>query len=192
MITHPDQKYIDSLLTNNTVILEELYKKFSGKIKWMVLQNNGSETDAGDILQEALLSIYKKAKGGNFILSCPFDAFLYAVCRNKWMKELSKRKRRGVTITDIEEYSTLSEDTFRLSEEVNLHQARKDLLMEKLGELGDSCKQLLHLSWSGKSMEEVADMLKVTYGYARKKKSECMGKLVILVKESSQFTSLNW
>ena len=63
---------------------------------------------------------------------------------------------------------------------------------EKLAELGDSCRQLLQLSWSGKPMDEVAMMLEVSYGYVRKKKSECMAKLISLVKRSSQYNALKW
>jgi hypothetical protein len=56
-MSHPDQKYVEALLNNDMVLLKEVYQKFSGKIKWMVLQNNGTVDDAADIFQEALLSI---------------------------------------------------------------------------------------------------------------------------------------
>ncbi len=39
-------------------------------------------------------------------------------------------------------------------------------------------------------MEKVAEILGVTYGYARKKKSQCMGKLTQLVKDSNEFHQL--
>jgi RNA polymerase sigma factor (sigma-70 family) len=191
-VPHSDQKYIDALLSNDTVLLEELYKKFSGKIKQMVLQNNGTETDAADIFQDALLSVYDKAKTQNFVLTCPFEAFIYLICRNKWLNELSKRKTSKITIRDVEEYNNIGEDSFKLAEETRLHQVRKKILEEKLSELGETGKELLRLSWSGKSMEEVARILNVTYGYARKKKSECMKKLIVLVKQSSEYSSLKW
>ena len=41
-------------------------------------------------------------------------------------------------------------------------------------------------------MDEVAKKLKVSYAYARKKKSECMAKLITLVKQSPKFNSLKW
>jgi RNA polymerase sigma factor (sigma-70 family) len=186
---HADQKYIDALLNNDMNLLEELYRKFSGRIKWMVLQNNGTEDDAADIFQEALLSIYHKAKTRDFVLTCPLNAFLYLICKNKWLNELSKRKFKNITL--IEDDSVLfGEDSFKLAEECALKEQRLNLLSEKLAELGEGCKQLLRLSWSGKSMEEVAEILQVTYGYARKKKSECMAKLVQLVKQAPQFSSL--
>ena len=190
---HPDQKYIDALLNNDVILLEELYQRFSGKIKWMVLQNHGSETDAADIFQDALLSIFTRAKTQNFILTCPFEAFLYPVCKNKWMNELNKRKSIRVTFQDIDGYnSTQVEDSLILAEEFRLNQERRDFLLDKLVKLGESCRQLLLLSWSGKPMDEVASILKVSYGYARKRKSECMAKLIRLVQQSSEFDSLKW
>ena len=33
----PDQKYIEALITNNPTVLQELYSRYAGKIKWMVL-----------------------------------------------------------------------------------------------------------------------------------------------------------
>jgi RNA polymerase sigma factor (sigma-70 family) len=188
---HADQRYIDALINNNQTILDELYEKFSGKIKWMVIHNNGSEEDAADIFQEALLSVYRKAKAGGFILTCPFEAFLYAVCKCLWLKELAKRKKAGVTFKENEEYK-ISNEALKAVDEVQLFEARSNLIKEKLEELGLSCRQLLQLSWSGKSMEETARVLNISYGYARKKKSECMAKLIMLIKQSSIYSSLKW
>jgi RNA polymerase sigma factor (sigma-70 family) len=189
---HADQKYIYGLLINDMVLTNELYAKFSGKIKAMVLQNNGNETDAADVFQEALLSIYKSAKNKNFTLTCPLDAFLYMVCKNKWLNELSKRNSQKIKFTETENFENIGYDSFKQTEEDNLRKQRKDLLMEKLAKLGEGAQQLLLLSWSGKSMEEVAEILHVSYGYARKKKSEAMAKLIKLVKQSPEFNNLKW
>lgn len=194
MTPHPDQKYIEALVGNDTALLEEIYQNFSAKIKVMVLQYGGTESDAADIFQDALLSIYNKAKTGNFTLTCPLEAFLYLVCKNKWLKELKKRKAGRVTITDLNGYKdeNFSKDSIEAAAVLRLMEDRKNLLTEKMNELGEGCKELLRLSRNGKSMEEVASALNVTYGYARKKKSECIAKLIALVKKSSQFNSLKW
>jgi len=184
--THKDQKYIDALLNNNAAVLNELYIKFSGKIKSMVLQNSGTEADAADIFQEALLSIYDKAKTKGFVLTCPLEAFLYLICRNKWMTELSKRKSEKIKFAaDMEKYENIGYDSFKQTEDCVLQQTQKDLIIEKLSQLSESSQQLLRLSWSGKSMEEVASILGVTYGYARKKKSQAIAKLIELIKTIS-------
>lgn len=189
---HPDQKYINALLDNDASMLDELYQKFSGKIKWMILQNNGSETDAADIFQDALISIYKKARSGDFVLTCPLEAFLYLVCKNKWLNVLSKRKTQKVTITDTEGFNHIGDDQFKQAEDCVLQDERRMLLADKISELGDSCRKILNLSWSGLAMDEVARHLNVSYAYARKKKSECMARLVSLVKQSPRFNTLKW
>ncbi len=187
---HPDQKYIDALLHNNTPVLNELYQKFSGTIKRMILQNNGTEADAADILQDALLSLYDKAKTEHFVLTCPLNSFLYLVCKNRWINELKKRKSQNVIFTDVCEDAYAAEDSFKIAEESLQQQERKNLLEERFQQLTESNKQLLRLCFSGKSMEETARALNVSYGYARKKKSECMAKLISLVKQSPEFNLL--
>jgi len=187
---HPDQKYIDALLRNDRKLLEEIYKNYSGKIRNMVLQNNGTEPDAADIFQEAILAIYQKTRSRGFELTCPLDAYLYLICKNRWINELERRNKK-VTFKDTEGY-TYQDDTFKDAEVTTNRHERRKLLEEKVKELGGRCRQLLELSWSGKSMEEVAKVMGNTYGYIRKQKSECIAKLVVMVKGSSRFTNLQW
>ncbi|MET0393522.1 MAG: RNA polymerase sigma factor [Chitinophagaceae bacterium] len=188
--THPDQKYIDALLRNDRRLLEEIYNKYAGKIQNMVLRNNGTGSDAADLFQEALMAIYQRAVNGTFVLTCPLEAYLYLICRNRWINELG-RQRKKVTFTDTEGY-TYGEDVFSNAEKTANGYERRKLLEEKFSELGDRCRQLLTLSWGGKPMEEVARLMDNTYGYIRKKKSECMARLAELVKNSPQFANLQW
>lgn len=189
---HRDQRYIEALLNNDATLLKQLYQKHFDKIRLMVLKNSGSEQEASDLFQDALLSIYRKARTGGFVLTCPLEAFLYVICKNKWMSELNKRKVQKVTIADPRGYNDIGDDGLHLIEDFQLHQSRHSLLTEMLEKLDEGCKQLLRLSWSGKSMNEVAEILEISYGYARKKKSECMARLIALVRESPQFNSLKW
>lgn len=187
---HPDNKYINALRNNDQVLLDELYTLFSGKIKKMVLQNNGSEADAADIFQEALVDLYKKAKTG-FTLTCPMEAFLFMICRNRWLNTITRRKYNNVTFAEDEGYSNLvSEDSFAVAEQIKTNQNRKNLIDSKLVELGGSCSELLQLSWSGKKLELIATLMNTTYNYIRKKKSDCMGKLIDLIKGSPDYQLL--
>src|SRR5690349_1351749 len=123
---HPDQKYIDALLNDDKIVLKELYTKFFYRIKIMILQNHGCETDAADIFQDALIAIYHAVKKEAFTITSSFEAFLFVICRNKWMKELKKRKLRRVTFDADEEHTDIAEDSFRQSEECLLHEERKN------------------------------------------------------------------
>jgi RNA polymerase sigma factor (sigma-70 family) len=188
---HADQRYIHALLHNDPNLVEEIYHRYAGKIKGMILNNNGQEEDAADIFQEALVDIYRKAAKGDFILTCPFEALLVVICKNKWITQLKKRQKSGVTFKDPEGYN-FGSDVFKEAELVQKQNERRNLLEQKLTELGESCREILKLSWLGKPMEEVATLLKMSYAYARKRKSDCMGKLTELVMASPDFKQLQF
>ena len=191
MSAHQDQQYIEALINNDTPLIKELYDKYAGKIRDMVIKNNGTNIDAADIFQEALLAIYQRAKNKDFVLTCPLDAYLYLICKNRWINELNKSSSKVVTFADTEGYS-YTEDVFNNTEVMQNQYERMNLVEQKFMELGEGCKELLKLSWSGIPMTEVAKKLQNSYSYLKKKKSECMAKLIVLVKKSSQFSKLQW
>ncbi len=191
MSPHPDHKYIEALKQNDSLLIEEIYSRYAGRIKQLVLKNSGTETDAADLFQEVLIELHRKAVQQQFVLTCPFDAFLQLVCRNRWINELHKRKGRPVTIAGDEGFDNDAE-VLENYEALHVHEKRKNLVEEKLAELGEGCRNLLTLSWSGKPLQEVAAMLNFTYAYVRKKKTECMSKLISLVKEAPGFNALKW
>jgi RNA polymerase sigma factor (sigma-70 family) len=188
---HPDQRYIEALIANDYAGVEEIYRRFLPRINRMVLGNSGSEMDAADIFQEALLTIYRKAVNEQFTLTCPMEAFLYLVCRNRWINELHKRKNKSVTITGEEGFDIGQESTQHYQQFI-MQEERRQLIEEKLKELDNGCRQLLQLSWSGRSLEEVANLLNFSYAYVRKKKSGCMSKLLQLVRSSERYHQLKW
>ena len=51
---HPDQKYIEALLNNDSRLINEIYAKYSHRITSFVRANNGSAKDAGDVGQCAV------------------------------------------------------------------------------------------------------------------------------------------
>ena len=191
MIKHPDHKYIEALKNNDSQLIEEIYSRYSAKIKFMVLKNNGTETDAADLFQDVLIELHRKATQQQFTLTCPFDAFLHLMCRNRWINKLQKQKGQPVTLTD-EEGFTFNDDVFENYETLLIREKRKDLIEEKLAQLGEDCRNLLSYSWSGKPLQEVAALLNFSYAYVRKRKSECLAKLIVLVKEAPDFSTLKW
>ena len=185
---HADHKYIVALLNNDNRTLGELYQKFSGKIVGYVTKNSGSYDDAQDIIQETLITIFHQAKEKNFILTCPFDAYFYLLCKRKWLNKINKKEIKGVTI--LEEITSITDEQQQLAKETEMFENRSSLFEEKLVALGGKCKELLDVAFKIKSMEKVAEILGVSYGYARKKKSECIGKLTKLVRNSSRYQPL--
>ena len=185
---HKDHIYIEALLKNDSRVLSKIYEKYSYKIVAMVKKNNGNADDAQDIIQETLVTIYHQAIEKGFILTCPFDAYFYLLCKRKWLNELKKRGNKKVTI--LEDITSISEEQKQQVEETELFEQQHQLFESKFKELGIKCQELLKASFKIKSMEKVAEFLGVSYGYARKKKSQCMGQLTKLVKNSTEFQQL--
>ncbi|HEY9170509.1 MAG TPA: RNA polymerase sigma factor [Lutibacter sp.] len=186
--THEDHIYIEALLKNDSRVLSKIYMNFSHKIVSFVKKNSGNADDAQDIIQETLVTIYHQAKEKNFILTCPFDAYFFLLCKRKWLNELKKRGNNRVTI--VEEITSITEEQNQQVEETELFEKKYQLFESKFKELGKKCQELLKVTFKIKSMEEVAKFLGVSYGYARKKKSQCMGKLTQLVKSSNEYHHL--
>lgn len=189
---HPDKKYIEAMLTNNELLLKELYERCFGKIKRFVTKNHGTANDAWDLLQEAMLAIFYKLKQESFTLTCPLDAFIYIVCRNLWLKELRKNNLTAVTPNPEKVFYLKEDDSMELAEACKQQAGRRELLMEKLKELGEGCRDLLKQNWSGLQLNEVAVKLNISYAYARKRKTECMAKLILLMRQSPKYDQLRW
>ncbi len=186
---HEDQKYIDGLLKNNSFIIQAIYDKFAPKVINYIKQNSGDSDQAQDIIQETLITIYNQASEKKLELTCPFDAYFFLLCKRKWLNELKKSSNKEVTIN--EEVLYKDGEAQELAFETEVFGEKQALFTEMFNKLGTACKELLTATFKIKSMEEVAASLGVTYAYARKKKSLCIGKLTELVQESPKFNQLN-
>jgi RNA polymerase sigma factor (sigma-70 family) len=186
---HPDARYIEALLNNDYQGIEEIYARYADRIRRLVTSNNGSPDDARDVFQEALIAIARQAQRPGFILNCPFEAYLYCVCRGKWLNELKRRRRAAVTIgeaggfMETEEADALADATVR-------EEARDRLFRFFFEKLPAGCRQLLRLSWSGMPMEAVGKEMGVSYSYARKKKHSCISQLMNWIQKSPEYKEL--
>jgi RNA polymerase sigma factor (sigma-70 family) len=183
---HPDHKYISALITNDHYGLAEIYRKFSGKVVSFVRNNNGDIEDARDVIQETLITIYQQAREKKFILTCPFDAYFFLLCKRRWLNKLKGKKE----VTIGEEETSIPDDGLRVALETELFESQQALFEAKFSELGDKCQEVLRLSFKLPTMEAVAVALSVTYGYVRKKKSLCLGQLTELIRQSPEYRNL--
>lgn len=187
---HEDQKYIDGLAENNTFIIQAIYDKFAPKVINYIKQNSGDAYDAQDVIQETIITIYNQAKQKKLQLTCPFEAYFFLLCKRKWFNQLKKSSRKEVTIN--EEVLSKDDDAQVLSFETSIFEHKQALFNEMFQHLGDACIDLLKATFKIKSMEEVAKSLNISYAYARKKKSLCIGQLTKLVQASPKFNQLNY
>jgi DNA-directed RNA polymerase specialized sigma24 family protein len=60
-----DQELLQGLAISDDKSLETIYLDNFPVVAKMILQNNGSEDDAKDIFQEAMIVLYEKVQEGN-------------------------------------------------------------------------------------------------------------------------------
>jgi RNA polymerase sigma factor (sigma-70 family) len=157
---HPDQRYIDGLRRQDSVILEEIYQKYSGIIRQWVLQNSGSVEEAKDLFQEGLIQLYLIASDPHFQLTCSFGYFFQLVCQRKWFKELKKNKKdQEVRLSEQSRINIQESDPQLEKEKLEDEIRREEILDQTFHQLSDLCQQLLLKIKTGASASEIAEQL---------------------------------
>lgn len=183
-ITEKDQ--LKQLVTGDTKLMQDLYKKEFPKIRSFVLANNGDIADAEDVFQKALMQLIARYKVKPFVIESSFSAYFYIVCRNLWRRELNKQKRI-VTNDEVMEHSKEAEDMTMAT----LEQEKWELFQEKLIELSDNCKQLLQLFFQKVPYKDIMEKLGYnTDNVVRQRIFNCKSQLTKLIKSDTRYNQI--
>jgi len=170
-----EQILLQGLVNNDSKAIESIYKDNYNMIQAFILNNNGSYDDARDIFQEAMITLYEKAKSESFVLTCQIKTYVYSVCRRLWLKRLQQLGRYITADENLEE-------TVQVEDDLEIHEKRNAefAIMERaLGSLGEPCKSLLEAYYiQKKGMTEIAG----EFGYtnadnAKNQKYKCLMRL---------------
>lgn len=175
-----DEELLMGLANGSDDALGQLYRRYFPMVLHLVMTNTGTEDDAKDIYQEALIVLYEKVRSGSLELHCQLKTYLYSVSRRLWLKQLTQRSR--FMVRDIE--APVSDDMAleHLTDDLSVHEERDrqfDLMADSLDRLGEPCRTLLedfyirHLS-----MQDITEK----FGYtnadnAKTQKYKCLMRL---------------
>ncbi|MEW6061736.1 MAG: sigma-70 family RNA polymerase sigma factor [Bacteroidota bacterium] len=166
-----DAKILDLIKRGDEEALVMLYEANRRMVTSYVLRNNGTEDDADDLLQEAVVIVWERVRAGTFEQSAKLSTFIYAVVKNKWRRRLAQLKRE--TSTEFTERN----DPEDISSPIDL--LMEDEISKKISaalvKLGDPCKTLLLLFyWEECSMDEIAQRMKFANAdTVKSKKYQC-------------------
>jgi RNA polymerase sigma factor (sigma-70 family) len=152
--------------------LEIVYKKYYRMMTKMVITNSGTEEEARDIYQEALVVFWQKATSGNLVMTSKMSTYIYSVCQNLWRKELDRKKRLSNEEKDVSVH--LDTET----------EERNKIIAQCIEQLGDTCKKvLMYYYFEEMSMQDIAEKLGfANTDTAKTKKYKCKKKLDELIK----------
>ena len=170
-----EQLLLKGMANNDSKAIETIYKGNFNMVLALVLNNNGTYDDANDVFQEAMITLYEKAKSESFILTCQIKTYVYSVCRRLWLKRLQQLGRYGAPVESLEE-TVAVEDDLETHEKRNAEFAIMD---RALNSLGEPCKSLLESYYiNKKGMNDIA----LAFGYtnadnAKNQKYKCLMRL---------------
>lgn len=173
-----DAAIIEGILQDDDMALSRLYKLHFPMVLFFVQSNSGTEDDAKDIFQEAVIVFYEKIKAGQLELNCQIKTYLYSICRRLWLKRLSRSSRFSPGMVE----DTESELAPRVEDDVDLaeqNELKFEAMANALAQLGEPCKTLLEDFYlRSMGMPEITEK----FGYnnvdsAKNQKYKCLMRL---------------
>ncbi len=167
-----DQEIIIGLKSGESFAVNYLAKEYLPMIRYFISKNNGSEEDAKDIFQDALFILIDKISSNDFNLQVTLSTYLFAICKNLWLMVLDRQKaarnyekRRSLDIFESD-FSERGDTAFS-----------ERIFRQCFDTMDDVSQKILKMYWMEITPTEIAEKLGYSYGYVRKKKSECMKEL---------------
>jgi RNA polymerase sigma factor (sigma-70 family) len=167
-----DEEVIEKIKKGDQSAIEFLYTKHYRMMVNVVTKNNGSEDDAKDVYQDALIVFWEKVASGEFVLSSKISTYLYSIVSNLWKKEWNRKLK------------TVSDDNVDVP--VNMLQnsnEQVDAILNCISKLSETCQKVLTMYYFDRlSMGEIADKLDFSSAdTAKTKKYKCKKELDSLV-----------
>jgi RNA polymerase sigma factor (sigma-70 family) len=142
----------EALRKDREKALTQLYKQTFPMVLHYVKRNSGTEQDAKDLFQDALIIFYEKAVSGQLTLTASASTYLVSICRKRWLRELYQRSHWESTEGQELDLSQ-SPDDFELTEP-----ASEPSLMKYVEQLGATCQNiLLSFYYFRQTMEQIAE-----------------------------------
>ena len=177
-----DEQLVSKIEAGDREALSHLYQKHFPMVLNFITANSGSEADAKDIYQEAIIVLYENIRSGEFRLISKLKTYIYAVARRLWLKQLKQKSRFTGEVKENERFDDWEKEMDR-QEKLN---QQKLILAKSMDELGEPCRTILtDFFYRSLSMEEIAEKMGYTNAAnAKNQKYKCFQRLKKLMKAS--------
>lgn len=158
------------LLTDRERAITRLYRKSFPPVRRYIRRYGGTEQDAQDVFQDALVVFYERAVGGTLVLTAAPGTYLLSIARNLWHHE---RRRRHQLPADA------LPDDLDLPATEEPETETTAAVLDYVERLGEKCKQvLLAFYYFQQPLAQIA----TTHGYssvrsATAQKFKCLERL---------------
>lgn len=175
MEIHDENVLLSQIRKGDSTAFKLIYKKMYPVIANYIRLNGGSDEEARDVFQDALVVLYRKLQEEGFELTCKIQTFLYSVSRNLWLNEI----RSKAWFSPESEIRDEKEDITETDAEEQDIRTRIVNLNTSIDKLGEPCASLLKMFYvQNLSMTEIASRMNYTNSdNAKNQKYKCLMRL---------------
>jgi len=184
-----DEEILEGLKKRDNRVLQYIYSNHYDIVRQLIINNSGSDDDAEDVFQEALIIIFKRIKDeGELELTSAFGTYIYSVARLIWLKKLRDLRKMEVTELnrEMEEYIEFEEPPPVQDKDLRMAIYQRNLLL-----IPDDCQQILRLTAQNVKARDIADKLGFrSDSYVRKRRHFCKEFLINKIKEDEEYRAM--
>ncbi|MGC9344166.1 MAG: RNA polymerase sigma factor [Bacteroidales bacterium] len=183
-----DKYLVEGLLEEDYQILKKIYLDYYPLVLNYVSSNSGSEEDAKDIFQDALVVIYMKARKNPDFLTSSFSTFLYSTCRILWLRVVNSKDWKLEVVEDYDD-SIQNKDNNIVEDLIEME--KRKLVLKHFKLLNEDCKKLLALAIDGTQLELIKEIMGYSsIQYVKNRRWNCKNLLVRKVRNSPEYKEL--
>jgi RNA polymerase sigma factor (sigma-70 family) len=183
-VQYSDQELLEGIYSRDSRVVRYIMELMWEPVRNLILKNNGEETDALQIIEEAIVSIYTKPN--KLELTSKFKTYFVAICKNMWLNELRNRKNEPDLTND---YGVQYQEN-EISEK-KLYEKRRRLYLKYLRKIPEVCQSILKMIAEGFSNEQITDELAFSsIQYMKNRKSVCNKRLLELIQADPKYKEL--
>jgi RNA polymerase sigma factor (sigma-70 family) len=181
-----DQKLLEGVLEADNQSVRKIYDDILPAVIRWIKENNGTESDARDIFQEAIIALFRKIEEGNFTLTCTLKSFIRIMCRNLWLTRIRNNKKFvGTELDDVEQVSLEKDMIERLDQS-----EKQQVFFKHFDALGDNCRKIMQWFFDKIPLKKIAEKLDTSESYIKKRKFICKERLVKAIQADAKFNEL--
>lgn len=198
MEKYSDKAILSGIKNRKDIILRYLYSDYFPQVMRIVIKHGGSEQDARDLFQEALIIIFNRLKEGQLVIKSSFHNYFIVLCRFIWFRQ-NNIKQSHTDIDKVDGYIPVGPSDEGTLQETGgdriiaeyFHNQKEKIFQRHYRKLPGDCKRVLKMFFRKRSFREIAGKMEyTTEDYARRKKYLCMQQLMKMINNDQEYISL--
>ena len=153
--THTDIEIITGIQNQNSNVVLFVYQKNFKSVKYYVEKNSGTDKDAEDVFQDAMILLFNKIQEGNLELKCSVHTYLFSIVKILWLSQLKRREIRKTSSEDCDSFISENENIL----DTILQTERKTLFIKHFNELTEDCQKIIKYFLKGISISEITNLM---------------------------------